>query len=178
MQPVRHKGWSILCYRWQGIDASCEFKNFPISSKWPSGLTSTLNFKQNPLPTLAIFENVYYSGNMACSNTNTKIWFVNNSTYAAHNSCQDLFIPVETIGKATPGPTATVGVPFTYTLTIPVMYDPSTGTYYNNPSPNNLINATVYDDLTATGADMTYVSNTAYTIDTSGGIHPISGGLN
>ncbi|HKK04341.1 MAG TPA: isopeptide-forming domain-containing fimbrial protein [Gammaproteobacteria bacterium] len=150
------------------IDQSCYFKNFPISSKWPNGLTSTVNFKQYPYPTLAIFENVYYGGNMACSNTDTKIWFVNNATYAANNSCQSLFIPVETIGKATPGPTATVGVPFTYTLTVPVMYDPSTNTYYDNPSANTLSNATIYDDLTTTGADMTYVSNTAYTVDTSG----------
>jgi len=149
-----------------GIDANCYFKNFPISSKWPAGLTSTLNFKSDGF--LAIFENVYYSGNMACASTTTKIWFVNNAVYNPNNSCQTLFIPVETIGKHAPGPTATVGVPFTYSLTIPVMYDPSTNTYYNNPSPNNLINATIYDDLTATGADLTYVSNTAYTIDTGG----------
>jgi len=154
-----------------GIDANCYFKNFQVSAKWPDGLTSTLNFKSDGF--LAIFENVYYSGNMACATTTTKIWFVNNAVYNPNNSCQDLFIPVETIGKHAPGPTATVGVPFTYTLTIPVMYDPSTNTYYNNPSPNNLINATVYDDLTVTGADLTYVSNTASLIDTSGVKTPI-----
>ncbi len=157
-----------------GIDANCYFVNFPISSKWPSGLTSTLNFKDDGF--LAIFENVYYSGNMACATTTTKIWFVNNATYNPNNSCQDLFIPVETIGKAIPGPTATVGVPFTYTLTVPVLYDPSTNTYYNQPSANSLIDATIYDDLTslqgpnltATGASLTYLSNTAYTISTTG----------
>ena len=145
-----------------GIDASCYFKNFPISSKWPEGLTSTVNFKADGF--LAIFDNVYYSGNMACATTTTKIWFVNNAQYKPNNSCQDLFIPVEAIGKQTPGPTATIGVPFTYTLTIPVMYDPATNTTYLQPSVNTLSNATIYDDLTATGASLTYVSNTAFLV--------------
>ncbi len=146
-----------------GIDSNCYFKNFPISGKWPQGLTSTLNFKSDGF--LAIFENVYYSGNMACSTTTTKIWFVNNAQYDPNNSCQSLFIPVETIGKQTPGPTASVGVPFTYTLTVPVMYDPATGQYYFQPSVNTLSNATIYDDLTATGASMTYVGNTAFLVN-------------
>lgn len=146
-----------------GIDSNCYFKNFSRSAKWPQGLTSTLNFKSDGF--VAIFENVYYSGNMACSVTTTKIWFVNNAQYSANNSCQSLFIPVETIGKQTPGPTATVGVPFTYTLTVPVMYDPATNTYYFQPSVNTLSNATIYDDLTATGASMTYVSNTAFLLN-------------
>ncbi|MDH5708785.1 MAG: DUF11 domain-containing protein, partial [Hylemonella sp.] len=153
-----------------GIDANCYFKNFPQSAKWPQGLTSTVNFKDDGY--LAIFENVYYGGNMACAQTTTKIWFVNNATYDPSNSCQSLFIPVETIGKATPGPTATVGVPFTYTLSVPVMYDPATSTYYNQPSANTLSNATIYEDLTAltnasglpSGVSMTYVSNTAFIV--------------
>jgi uncharacterized repeat protein (TIGR01451 family)/fimbrial isopeptide formation D2 family protein len=146
-----------------GIDSNCYFKNFQISSKWPQGLTSTLNFKSDGF--VAVFENVYYSGNMACATTTTKIWFVNNAQYSPNNSCQSLFIPVETIGKQTPGPTASVGVPFTYTLTVPVMYDPASGTYYFQPSANTLSNATIYDDLTAVGAAMTYVSNTAFLVN-------------
>ena len=97
-----------------GIDANCLFENFPRSAKWPQGLTSTVNFKFDGY--LAIFNNVYYSGNMACANTTTKIWFVNNSQYAPNNSCQSLFIPVETIRKQSPAATASIGVPFTYTL--------------------------------------------------------------
>src|SRR5262245_55038160 len=50
------------------IDASdqfsCYIKNFPISAKWPQGLTSTINFA-NGTTGLVIFENVYYTGNMA-----------------------------------------------------------------------------------------------------------------
>ncbi|MEK9803048.1 MAG: isopeptide-forming domain-containing fimbrial protein, partial [Curvibacter sp.] len=146
-----------------GMDANCYFKNFQVSAKWPQGLTSTLNFKSDGF--LAIFENTYFSGNMACANTTTKIWFVNNAQYAPNNSCQSLFIPVETISKQVPGPTATVGVPFTYTLRMPVMYDPATNTYYSQPSVNTLSNATIYDDLTATGAALTYVSNTAFLVN-------------
>ena len=56
-------------------------------------------------------------------------------------------------------------MPFTYTLTVPVMYDPATGTYYFQPSPNTLSNATIYDDLTAIGASATYVSNTAFLVN-------------
>ncbi len=146
-----------------GIDANCTFQNFPQSVKWPDGLTSTLNFKSDGF--LAIFNNVYYSGNMACAVTTTKIWFVNpGAIYAPNNSCQGLFIPVESIAKQSPAATASVGVPFTYTLTLPVMYDPTTGTWYNNPSPNYLGNIRVTDNLTAaaTGAEMTLVGINAY----------------
>ena len=49
------------------------------------------------------------------------------------DSCQNLFIPVEKIDKQNPaGQTAaTIGVPFTYTLTMPVLFDPVTGTVIN-----------------------------------------------
>ena len=145
-----------------GIDANCVFQNFPISAKWPQGLTSTLNFKFDGY--LAIFNNVYYSGNMACATTTTKIWFVNpGAIYNPNNSCQDLFIPVEKIDKQSPAPYATIGVPFTYKLTIPVMYDPSTGTVINSSgSASDLHSITVTDDLNATGADLTYLSYVAY----------------
>ena len=124
-----------------------------------------------------IFENVYYSGNMACSNTQVKIWFANGAYYAPgnNNACQELFIPIESVQKQTPGPTATIGVPFTYTLTVPVMYDPATSTYFSQPSPNTLSNATIYDDLTAIGASATYVSNTAFLV--SGGTRTPIGAL-
>jgi len=112
----------------------CYIKNFPLSAKWPQGLTSTVNFA-NGTTGLVIFENVYYTGNMACSNTQVKIWFANGAFYAPgnNNACQDLFIPIEAVSKRTPGPSATVGVPFTYTVTVPVMFDPATGTTFQIP---------------------------------------------
>ena len=145
---------------------TCEIKNFPISAKWPQGLTSTINFASGSTG-LVVFENVTYTGNMACSNTQVKIWFANGAFYAPGNgnSCQDLFIPIEAISKKTPAPTATIGVPFTYTLTVPVMYDPATGTTLSQPSVNTLSNATIYDDLAAIGASATYVSNTAFLVN-------------
>ena len=53
-----------------------------------------------------------------------KIWFVNGSSTYIKDHCHDLLIPVEKIDKASPGAAATVGVPFTYTLTMPILFDP------------------------------------------------------
>ncbi|MFZ2224428.1 MAG: SdrD B-like domain-containing protein [Candidatus Deferrimicrobium sp.] len=138
------------------IDRDCTFKNFPQSNP----LTSTINFQTfDPSIYLIIFENVYYTGNMACANVDHRIWFANSSYYGSNNACQDLFIPVETIDKKNPAgqTTAVVGVPFTYTLTLPAM---SLG---GGPSANDLHSIIIWDDLTATGtgADLTYLSNTA-----------------
>ncbi|MGE5844162.1 MAG: hypothetical protein ACM32K_04620, partial [Syntrophaceae bacterium] len=137
------------------IDRDCTFKNFPESDP----LTSTINFQTNDNSIyLIIFDNVYYTGNMACSNIDHRIWFSNSSYYGSNNACQDLFIPVETIDKKNPAgqTTAVVGVPFTYTLTLPAM-DLGGG-----PSANDLHSVTVWDDLNATGADLTYVGINAY----------------
>ena len=86
---------------------------------------------------------------MACANIPHRIWFSNSSYYGSNNACQDLFIPVETIDKKNPAgqTTAVVGVPFTYTLTIPV-YNVGGG-----PSINDLHSVAFWDDLSATGAD-------------------------
>ena len=136
------------------IDRDCTFKNYPQSNP----LTSTINFQTNDNSIyLIIFDNVYYTGNMACANIPHRIWFSNSSYYGSNNACQDLFIPVETIDKKNPAgqTTAVVGVPFTYTLTLPAM-DLGGG-----PSPNDLHSIIIWDDLTTTGAALTYLSNTA-----------------
>src|SRR4030066_1334934 len=137
------------------IDRDCTFQNFPQSNP----LTSTINFQTNdPTIYLIIFNNVYYTGNMACANIDHRIWFSNSSYYGSNNACQDLFIPVETIDKKNPAgqTTAVVGGPFTYTLTLPAM---SLG---GGPSANDLPSVTIWEDLTATGADLTYVGINAY----------------
>ncbi|MGD8568690.1 MAG: isopeptide-forming domain-containing fimbrial protein, partial [Gammaproteobacteria bacterium] len=145
------------------IDTDCTFKNFPASNP----LTVTLNFQTNdPSVYLITFDNVVFTGNMACANIDHRIWFVNGSDYGSGNSCQDLFIPVEAISKQNPPATTTVGIgePFTYTLTIPVLYDPATGTYLNNfGSENDLHSITIRDDLNATGADLTLVGTPTVT---------------
>ena len=109
-----------------GIDMNCEFRNFPISAIWPNGLTPTLNF-YTPNKTeiyLIVFDNVWYSGNMACSNIDHKLWVVNSEEGAFSGACQNIMIPAETIDKRVPAATATIGLPFTYTLTIPSMNFP------------------------------------------------------
>ncbi|MCJ7541499.1 MAG: hypothetical protein MUO88_17770, partial [Desulfobacterales bacterium] len=137
------------------IDTDCTFQNFPESNP----LTTTVNFQTNdPTIYLIIFDNVYFTGHMACANVDHRIWFSNSSDYGSTNACQDLFIPVETIDKKNPPgqTTATIGVPFTYTLTLPAM---SLG---GGPSANDLHSVTFWDDLAAMGADLTFVDINAY----------------
>ncbi|MHC4609138.1 MAG: isopeptide-forming domain-containing fimbrial protein, partial [Planctomycetota bacterium] len=137
------------------IDTDCTFQNWPQSNQ----LTTTINFQTNdPTIYLIIFDNVFFTGHMACANVDHRIWFANSSDYGSSNACQDLFIPVETIEKKNPAgqTTAAVGVPFTYTLTLPSMQ------LSGDPSTNDLHTVTLWDDLTATGADLTYVDINAY----------------
>src|SRR6266705_1075098 len=128
------------------IVGSCTIQNFPAS---------------NPLTS-----NISFYGNNSCDKPQgDAIWFVNGSTTTIRPDCQNLFIPVEKIDKQNPAgqTTAAIGVPFTYKLTIPVLFDPQTGTVINNSgSPNDLHSVTVTDDLNATGAVLSYVSHTAY----------------
>ncbi|MEN8258287.1 MAG: isopeptide-forming domain-containing fimbrial protein, partial [Thermodesulfobacteriota bacterium] len=142
-----------------GIDINCEFRNFPISAIWPNGLEPTLNF-YTPNKTevyLVVFDNVWYSGNLACSNIDHKLWVVNSDEGSFGGTCQDIMIPAETIAKQAPAATATIGVPFTYTLTLPSMNWP-----VGDPSANDLHTVILWDDLTAAGADLTYVDINAY----------------
>src|SRR3989442_4757306 len=106
---------------------------------------------------------------MTSSDTNNArprgIWFVNGSTTTVRTDCQNLFIPVEKIDKQNPPgpPVASIGVPFTYKLTIPVLFDPLSGIVINDQgSPNDLHSITITDDLNATGASLSYVSHTAF----------------
>jgi uncharacterized repeat protein (TIGR01451 family)/fimbrial isopeptide formation D2 family protein len=140
------------------IDRDCTFKNFPASKP----LTTTINFQTNdPSIYLIIFDDVIFTGHMACANIDHRIWFSNSSYYGSNNACQDLFIPVETIDKKNPAgqTTAVVGVPFTYTLTLPAM------NLGGGPSVNDLHSVTIWDDLTATGADLTFLGINAYDKD-------------
>ncbi|MFO7606590.1 MAG: isopeptide-forming domain-containing fimbrial protein [Desulfurivibrionaceae bacterium] len=136
------------------IDQTCTFQNWPR----PNPLTATINFQTNdPSIYLIIFDNVWYDGNMACSNIDHKLWVVNSEEGSFAGACQDIMIPAETIAKKSPAPYAAVGVPFTYTLTLPSMTYPA-----GEPSPNDLGSIEVRDDLAATGADLTMQGLTAY----------------
>jgi hypothetical protein len=145
------------------IDGVCTIRNYPASNP----LTTNFSFLTQPGQTderwLIVFDNVVHTGQMACNSVaGHQIWFTNGSSSSIQEDCQNLLIPVEKIAKANPaGPaTATIGVPFTYTLTIPVLFDPATENVINFAgSPNTLHGITVTDDLNATGADLTYVSH-------------------
>src|SRR5262245_21776624 len=168
------------------IDGNCTFRNFPASNP----LTTNLSFFGNNSTTrLLTFDNVDFIGNISCDKPQgNAIWFVNGSATTVRPNCQNLFIPVEKIDKQNPPgpPVATVGVPFTYKLTIPVLFDPLSGTVINNQgSPNDLHDITITDDLNATGASLTYVSHTItyvsngqpvpHTFNNAGGVLTFSG---
>lgn len=148
------------------MDGDCIIKNFTQANPFPVGNINFWTPNQGTKPAyLIVFDNVYYEGNMACANIPHKLWLTNGSVFNITNSCQDYFIPVEKIDKLAPGATAAIGVPFTYTLRIPVMYDPVSGSVFNAAgSPNDLGNIHVTDDLTAlgTGAEMTLVGPITY----------------
>src|SRR5437867_1505418 len=147
------------------LDGNCRIQNYPASNP----MTSNFSFDGTLRGLLIIFDNVDFTGNMSCNASHDhKLWFVNGSTTTLNQSCQNILIPVEKIDKANPPgpPFVTIGVPFTWTLTIPVLFDPATGTVINfQGSINDLHSITVVDDLNATGVDLTYVSHTATWLD-------------
>jgi uncharacterized repeat protein (TIGR01451 family) len=148
------------------IDRTCTIRNFPASNP----LSTNFSFMTQPGQTderwLVIFDNVVHTGQMACNSVSGHaIWFTNGSSTSIQEGCQNLLIAVEKIDKQNPAgqTTATIGVPFTYTLTMPVLYDPSTGSVINTSgSLNDLHGVTIWDDLNTTGADLTYLSHVAY----------------
>ena len=141
------------------LDTNCTIMNYP------GGMSTNFSFDNNdPTPYLIIFDNVLHTGQMACNTVaGHTIWFVNGSSSAIQEGCQNLLIPVEKIDKQSPSPFATIGIPFTYTLTIPVLYDAGTGTVINySGSLNDLHSIILTDDLNTTGAALNYVSHVAY----------------
>ena len=128
-------------------------------------MSTNFSFDNNdPTSYLVIFDNVLHTGQMSCNTVaGHTVWFVNGSSSAIQEGCQNLLIPVEKIVKQSPAPSATIGIPFTYTLTIPVLYDAGTGTVINSSgSLNDLHSIIITDDLNATGAALTYVGHDAY----------------
>src|SRR5437773_3820842 len=145
------------------IDGNCIIRNLPASNPFTSNISFLGN---NPTSWLVIFDNVVHTGQMSCDKSQGNfIWFTNGSPTGIKPNCQNLFVPEEKINKQNPAgrTTAIIGVPFTYKLTIPVLFDPLSGTVINSSgSPNDLHDITITDDLNATGADMTFVSERAY----------------
>jgi uncharacterized repeat protein (TIGR01451 family) len=149
------------------IDGNCTIRNYPASNP----LTSNISwFGNNPESWLLVFDNVVHTGNMSCNlpSQGNRIWFTNSSSSSVLAHCLDLLIPVEKIDKQNPPgpPFVTIGVPFTWTLKIPVLFDPATGQIIDDQgSLNDLHSITVWDDLNETGVDLTYVSHTITWLD-------------
>jgi uncharacterized repeat protein (TIGR01451 family) len=152
------------------IDQDCRVENYTQANPF----SSNVNFDTDPgdpntQAHLIIFNNVWFTGQMSCNDNhihNHRLWFT-NGTIATNiqPQCQDLFIPVEKIDKQNPAgqTTATIGVPFTYTHTMPVLWDPLTGTVISDQgSLDDLHGVTVIDDLNESAAALSYVSHVAY----------------
>jgi large repetitive protein len=152
------------------IDQDCRVQNYTQANPFDSNV----NFDTDPGDPnsqryLIIYNNVYFTGQMSCNDNhihNHRLWFT-NGTIATNlqPQCRDLFIPVEKIDKQNPAgqTTATIGVPFTYTHTMPVMWDPITGTIISDQgSLDDLHGVTVTDDLNESAAELSYVSHVAY----------------
>ena len=81
---------------------------------------------------LVIFDNVVHTGQMACNAVARPQDLVRQRLVERRSTqhCQNLLIPVEKIDKQNPAGQhrRPIGVPFTYRLTIPVLFDPATGT--------------------------------------------------
>ena len=153
------------------IDQNCTIRNYPASNPFDTNISFATQPGQTDERWLVIFDNVFHTGQMACNAVaGHKIWFTNGSSTGIHDNCQNLLIPVEKIDKRNPAgqTTAAIGVPFTYTLTMPVLFDPATGTVINNAgSVNDLHGVTLTDNLNETGAVLTYLSHVAYWKDTA-----------
>src|SRR5688572_13539545 len=152
------------------IDQDCRVQNYTQANPFDSNV----NFDTDPGDPssqryLIIFNNVYFTGQMSCNDNhihNHRLWFT-NGTIATNlqPQCRDLFIPVEKIDKQNPAgqTTAAIGVPFTYTHTMPVMWDPLTGTVISDEgSLDDLHGVTVIDDLNESAAQLSYVSHAVY----------------
>ena len=135
------------------IDRNCTARNYPASNPMSTNFAFLTQPGQTDERWLIIFDNVVHTGQMACNSVaDHKIWFTNGSSTTIQEGCQNLLIPVEKIDKQNPpGPgTIPVGVPFTYRLTLPVLFDPATATVINTAgSVNALHGITLWDDLNA-----------------------------
>ncbi len=159
------------------VDQHCTIRNFPASNP----LNTNFSFSAPPGRIderwLIVFDNVVHTGQMACNSVaGHKIWFTNGSSTSIQEGCQNYLIPVEKIDKQNPAGTTTaaVGVPFTYTLTIPVLFDPAApdggGVIDWQGSVNDLHTIILTDDLNATGVDLTYLSHNVYWKDSGAAV--------
>lgn len=142
------------------IDQDCTIQNY---SGVP-GISTDLSFAATTDTWLVVFDNVAHSGTMTCGvSDDHDIWFVNSTSTSIETDCADLLVPVEAASISNPPglTSATIGVPFTYRLTLPQLFDPATGnTIDATGSANDLQNVVLTQNLSDSGAALSYVSHT------------------
>ncbi|MBI1920965.1 MAG: DUF11 domain-containing protein [Geobacter sp.] len=167
-----------------GIDMNCTVKNFTQSMGGFPITNINFNFPQQQSYYIA-FLDVYYYGNMSCNDPTQSDFWIYWAPGGFNNispSCQQFMVPVDAVRKTNPSAqtTAAIGVPFTYTITMPLLGKlDTTGTfqYIANADDANVTNVVIPDDLTTTGAALSYVSNTAYLVNPGTGARtPLNGG--
>ena len=167
-----------------GVDTNCTIKNFPESVGGFPITNINFNFPQQQSYYIA-FLDVFYYGNMSCNDPTQSDFWIYWAPGGYNNispSCQAFMVPVDAVKKENPPAqtTAAVGVPFTYTITVPLLGKlDATGTfqYMANADDATVTNVVIPDDLTATGAALSYVSNAAYLVNPATGAKtPLNGG--
>jgi hypothetical protein len=161
-----------------GIDGNCIVKNWPQNNGIDGFPITNINFYFPGGANYYIaFLNVYYSGNMSCNdptNSNFWIYWAPGGYNNISPKCQDFMVPVDVVSKKNPAgqTTAAIGVPFTYTITMPLMGKLDEFSNFHilaNSDGTDVTNVVITDDLTKTGAALSYVSNTAYVVNPSTG---------
>ena len=167
-----------------GIDMNCTVKNFPQAMGGFPITNINFNFPGQQSYYIS-FQNVYYYGNMSCNDPTQSDFWIYWAPGGFNNispKCQEFMVPVDAAKKENPPAqiTAAVGVPFTYTVTMPLMGKlDATGTfqYLADADDADLANVVITDDLTTTGAALSYVSNAAYLVNPATGVRsPLNGG--
>jgi uncharacterized repeat protein (TIGR01451 family)/fimbrial isopeptide formation D2 family protein len=167
-----------------GIDMNCTVKNFTEAmGGFPIG---NINFNFPGQQSFYIaFLDVYYYGHMSCNDPTQSDFWIYWAPGGFNNispSCQEFMVPVDAVSKKNPPAqtTAAIGVPFTYTITVPLLGKlDATGTfqYMANADDATVTNVVIPDDLTATGAALSYVTNAAYLVNPNTGARtPLNNG--
>jgi uncharacterized repeat protein (TIGR01451 family)/fimbrial isopeptide formation D2 family protein len=159
-----------------GIDMNCTIKNFPQSMGGFPITNINFNFPQQQSYYIA-FLDVYYYGNMSCNDpTQSDFWiyWAPGGFNSISPKCQDFMVPADAVSKKNPQgqTTAVIGVPFTYTITMPLLGKLDEFSNFHilaNAEDADITNVVITDDLTQTGYDLTYLSATAYEVNPSTG---------
>ena len=171
------------------IDTSCLIKNWPVDNGIKGFPGTNINFYfPGGADYYIVFDNVHYEGNMSCNNpqnSNFWIYWAPGSFNKINPKCQEFMVPVEMVVKNNPAgeTTARIGVPFTYTITAPKLGAWSidkqgNGTFkeISSSSDAEIRNLVIVDDLDATGAKLTYLTNQAYLVNASTGARVLLNG--